>query len=361
MKNFSIATFVTPHGYGHAARASAIMEALTQAASGKVEFHIYTTVPRWFFRDSLSGTFHYHPLHTDIGLVQKTPLQVDLRETIERLDGFLPLDVNTVEALARQVSRAGCGMVVCDIAPLGIQVARAAGIPSVLVENFTWDWIYGAYERREPRMGPHIRYLRGLFRAADFHIQTEPVCHRRPVDLVTRPVSRKVRMPAQEVRRRLGLPEKARVVLITMGGIASGLPFLERLRAWEDIRFIIPGDARTIRHQDNLVLLPHHSQYFHPDLLASSDAVVGKVGYGTLAETYRAGIPFGYIVRQGFRESGKLASFVREHMAGLPIREAEFQKGAWLSCLPQLLSLPRIRRRDPNGADQVARFLLRLR
>jgi hypothetical protein len=355
----SIAYFISPHGYGHAARAAAIMEALTQVASG-VEFHIYTKVPRWFFRDSLSGAFHYHPVLTDIGLVQKTPLQTDLPETLDRLDRFLPFEVSAVEALARQVSKAGCRMILCDIAPLGIQVARAAGIPSVLIENFTWDWLYGAYERREPRMGPHIRYLRGLFRAADFHIQTEPVCRKRPVDLVTRPVSRKVRMPAREVRRRLGLPEDARLVLITMGGIAAGFPFLERLRTEEDIRFLIPGGAKTVKHKDNLVLLPHHSQYFHPDLLAASDAVVGKVGYSTLAETYRAGIPFGYIARQGFRESGKLVSFIREHMEGLPIREAEFQNGAWLSCLPELLGLPRIRRRDPNGADQVARFLLEL-
>jgi hypothetical protein len=354
-----IAYFISPHGYGHAARAAAVMEALSQAAPG-VEFHIYTTVPRWFFRESLSGTFHYHPVLTDIGLVQQTPLQTDLPETVNHLDRFLPLDVNTVQALARRVSREECRMVVCDIAPLGVQVARAAGIPSVLVENFTWDWLYGPYERLAPRLGPHIRYLRGLYRSADYHIQTEPVCRKRPVDLVTRPVSRKVRMPAQEVRRKLGLPEGAGVVLITMGGIAGRLPSMEKIGTWEDIRFLIPGGAKTIKHRGNLVLLPHHSQYFHPDLLAASDAVVGKVGYSTLAETYRTGIPFGYIARQGFRESGKLASFIQEHMAGLPIREREFQAGTWLSCLPELLSLPRIHRRDPNGAEQVARFLLGL-
>ncbi|MEW6666178.1 MAG: hypothetical protein AB1512_13290 [Thermodesulfobacteriota bacterium] len=360
IKTVPVAYFVSPHGYGHAARAAAVMESLTRAASGKAEFHIYTKVPRWFFRDSVSGPFHYHPVLTDIGLVQQTPLQADLQETVNRLDRFLPVDVNKVEALARQIVRAGCRMVVCDIAPLGIQVARTAGIPSVLVENFTWDWLYGPYERLAPRMAPHIRYLKGLFRASDFHIQTEPVCRRQPVDLVTRPVSRKARMPAGEVRRRLDLPERASVVLITMGGIASVLPFLERLREVKGVRFLIPGGAKTIKHQGNLVLLPHHSQYFHPDLLAASDAVVGKVGYSTLAETYWAGIPFGFIARRSFRESGKLVSFIREHLAGLAIREEGFHAGTWISRLPELLSLPRIRRHDPNGADEVARFLIGL-
>ena len=106
-----IACFITPHGYGHAARAAAVMEALAQSASGTVEFHIFTKVPRWFFRDSLTVPFHYHPVLTDIGLVQKTPLQADLRETVERLDRFLPFEGSAVEALARRVSRAGCRMV----------------------------------------------------------------------------------------------------------------------------------------------------------------------------------------------------------------------------------------------------------
>jgi hypothetical protein len=335
------------------------MEAFSLAAP-QVEFHIFTKVPRWFFLDSLTRPFHYHPALTDIGLVQQDPLHADLGETVDRLDRFLPFDGHAVEGLARRVSRAQCRLLLCDIAPLGIAVARAAGIPSVLIENFTWDWLYAPYERREPRVGPHIRYLKGLFRATDVHIQTEPACRKRPVDLLTRPVSRKGRMPAREVRRRLGLPEKARVVLITMGGIASGYPFLERLRRLGEFRFLIPGSSRTIRVEDNLVLLPHHSQFFHPDLLAASDAVVGKVGYSTLSETYRAGIPFGYIARQGFRESAKLVSFIQGHMAGMAIREAEFQKGDWLSRLPELLSLPRIHRRDPNGAEQVARFLLGL-
>lgn len=356
---FRVAYFISPHGYGHAARASSVMEAFRRAAP-EVEFHIYTKVPRWFFLDSLSGTFQYHSVLTDIGLVQQNPLHADLGETVDRLDRFLPFDGHAVEGLARRVSRAQCRLVVCDIAPLGIAVARAAGIPSVLIENFTWDWLYAPYERREPRMGPHIRYLKDLFRSADVHIQTEPVCRRRAVDLLTHPVSRKGRMPAREVRGRLGLSEEARVVLITMGGIASGYPFLESLRKPGEFRFLIPGAAKTIKRQGNLVLLPHHSQFFHPDLLAASNAVVGKVGYSTLAETYRAGLPFGYIARRGFRESAKLVSFIREHMAGLAIREEEFQRGAWLSRLPELLGQPRIHRRDPNGADQVARFLLGL-
>jgi hypothetical protein len=352
-----IAYFISPHGYGHAARAAAVMEALFRKAPS-AEFHIFTTVPRWFFRDSLSGGFHLHPAITDIGLAQQTPLQADLPETIRRLDRFLPFDPTMVKRLARTLRRSRCRLVACDIAPLGILAARTAGIPSVLIENFTWDWIYQAYERDHPPIGRHIRALRSIFEVADFHIQTEPVCQRRQVDLLASPASRKPGLPCRETRRMLGIPKGLKVVLITMGGIETVFPFLEELRAQGNIRFIVPGGAKTIRRVDNLVLLPHHSKYFHPDLVAASDAVVGKVGYSTLAEVYAAGLPFGYVTRKGFRESMKLAAFIRRHMRGVSITETEFQTGAWLPRLPQLLLAPRIDRKEANGADEIARFIL---
>ena len=117
-RTIRIAYFVSPHGYGHAARACAVMSAV-QRLHGAVEFEIYTTVPRWFFEDSLSGRFRYHPLLTDIGFAQKTPLEIDLAETLSRLDLFYPPDRDWWKSLARKVPRRRCGLMVCDIAPLG--------------------------------------------------------------------------------------------------------------------------------------------------------------------------------------------------------------------------------------------------
>ena len=107
----------------------------------------------------------------------------------------------------------------------------------------------------------------------------------------------------------------------------------------------------------NVVLLPHRSAIFPPDLIYACDAVVSKTGYSTLAEVYHAGIPFGYVVRQRFRETPALAAYIASHMSGLAIAEAAFYSGAWLSCLPDLLSLPRQPQREPRGAEQIARFV----
>src|SRR5512136_2407451 len=51
-----IACFISPHGYGHAARAAAVMEAFHYHDPEK-EFEIFASVPEWFFRHSE----YFHP------------------------------------------------------------------------------------------------------------------------------------------------------------------------------------------------------------------------------------------------------------------------------------------------------------
>lgn len=355
----SIACFISPHGFGHAARACGVMAAIHER-DPSLQFEIFTTIPIWFFEGSLSGPFKYHRQKTDIGLIQRSPFEEDLNETLARLSALFPLDDFLISNLGIQIKGTNCELVICDISPMGIAVARDAGVPSVLIENFTWDWIYEGYLRDEPRFRRYAAYLKDLFDSADYHIQTEPVCDLRTNDLIARPISRKVRTPAGEIRGKLGLSDGERVVLITLGGIQDRFSFLKPLKSRKELKFIVPGACEAVELHDNLILLPHSSPFFHPDLTDASNAVVGKAGYSTIAEVFHAGIPFGYVGRDRFRESEILARFIQEKMYGLPIETEEFITGRWLEHLDGLLAFPRVEREGQNGADQVADFILNL-
>jgi hypothetical protein len=353
-----LAYFISAHGYGHASRAAAVMAALRQLEPA-LHFEIFTQIPPVFFRESLDDGFTYHRLLTDIGVTQKNSLTADLPETVRRLDQFIPFDPAQVERLAHHLTNLECRLILCDIAPLGIAVAQAAGLSALLVENFTWDWIYEGYLSQQAGLGPHIEYLRGVYESADFRLQTEPVCHYRPADaIIPTLISRQFRTPVQETRQTLALPEQAPAVLITVGGIRGQFEFLEQLKSHPDVYFVIPGASDRLRFEDNLRLLPHHSGLFHPDLVQAMDAVIGKIGYSTLAEVYYAGLPFGYVARRNWPESKALVEYVETHLNGLPISEEQFQAATWLCLLPDLLALPRLTRQHPNGADQAARFIL---
>ena len=351
-----IAYFISPHGFGHAARSAAVMQAIADIDPA-VEFEIFTTVPSWFFQDSVSVPFNCHGLLTDIGLIQKDTFQVDLNKTIGRLNDFLPFQASLISEISANVTTLNCVLIICDISPLGIAVAAEAAIPSLLIENFTWDWIYEQYTGGENGFISHKNYLRSLFQAADYHIQTEPVCCRCSADLTTAPVSRNIRTPARRIRKRLGIPQSAKMVLVTTGGINQSYGFVKELNKITGVWFVMPGAGSEMEIRQNWIILPHRSDFYHPDLINASDAVVGKVGYSTLAEVYQAGIPFGYVTRPDFRESDTMAAFIERKMQGLYFREPDFSSGQWLVKLEQLLDLHRVPRRSTNGAEQIGRFI----
>ena len=334
--------------------------AALQRRDPAARFELFTSVPRWLFEQSLVQPFGYHELASDIGLAQRNSLHEDIPETVRRLDAFVPFRPALVDALARQVVALGCGQVVCDIAPLGIAVARAAGLSNTLIENFTWDWIYEGYAEQSPELRPHIETLRSVFASADRRVQTEPVCAYQRNDLLAAPVSRAPRTAPDETRAKLGIPAGAPLVLITMGGLSSAdqHAFLDQLACWPQYRFVIPGSSDAPATTGNVLRLPNHSALYHPDIMRAADAVVGKTGYSTVAEAYHAGLPYGYVSRPRFRESAVMDAYIQAHMRGIAFSESEFRSGAWLNRLPDLLALGRIERAEPNGAEQVAEFLI---
>ena len=355
----SIAVFVSPHGFGHAARACAVMQAIAELEPG-VRFEVFTRVPEWFFVDSLACPFRHHDVLTDIGLAQTTALEEDPEATLAQLAGFLPFRKEHLGRIAEQLADSGCTLVIADISPLGIAAASTARLPSVLIENFTWDWIYDAYTEAHPAFEAPIAALGTIFAGADLRIQTEPVCRAAPGASEVPPVSRTPRTPREEIRRRLRLAADTPVVLVTMGGVPWEHKTLNALEEFAGAAFVVPGTSDRVERRGSLIALPHRSGFFHPDLVYAADAVVGKLGYSTLAETYAAGIPFAYVSRRTFRESATLASFVAERMVGIPIDAEELDRGTWTQIVPRLISFRRSRGARENGSAAAARLALGL-
>jgi hypothetical protein len=352
-----VAVVVSAHGFGHAARACAVMAALAQRRP-ELRFEIVTTVPRWFFEQSLAAPFSVHRLVTDVGLVQRTPLEEDLDATADRLNRLLAPRSGRLERLAGRIAKLGCRIVLADIAPLGIAAARRLGIPSVLVENFGWDWIYRGYADAVPRLARHAEALAALSATADLHLQTEPACRPVASAVAVPPVARQRRTAPAELRRALGIAPDARLVVLTMGGVGwsyRGLAAAERhRRAW----FAVPGGAPQPRWRGRVLLLPFHSEIYHPDLVQAADVVVGKLGYSTVAEVYQARAAMAFVSRPGFRESAVLAEFVRRTAPSVEITEAVFNDGSWLDAVDGLLDAERPTEARINGAAAAAAAIL---
>jgi len=322
----------------------------------KSELRVYTETPEWFFHDSV-GDVDYRRLRTDIGLVQRSPLLEDIPATIAELARFMPFDPAVVDGLGAEI--ADCDLVVCDVSPLGLQVAAAAGVPSVLVENFTWDWIYRAYAEAYPALTPFVDYVESINRKAELRIQTEPLCHAVSGSVTVGPIARRLRESRVALRDRLGIDPETRLVLVSMGGVPAEYPFLERLRDRSDCVLLIPGAASERRRDGAILLLPARSDFYHPDLVNACDALVCKAGYSTLAEAHQAGPPLAWFPRERFPESPVLDAFIEREMSGIRLLPSDWDSGTWIDRLPELLVLDRRPPGATNGAEQVASMLLR--
>jgi len=349
-----VAWFVTPHGFGHAARTAAIVEALGRRLPD-CEVDLWTSVPRWFFEESLIVAFRHHELCCDVGLVQKSPVEEDLAASLLALEEFWgAAESFRTRQVAAEVTASGAAFVLCDIAPFGLDVARASALPSVLIENFTWDWIYEPLAEAEPRFAFWADRLSAKFALADLRLQLEPVC--RPAALAARVplVARAPRQGRELIFERLGIPRQDALALVSLGGVEHRLTSLAPLTKCRQTTFVIPGASREESWEGNRRLLPHHSPILHPDLVAAADVVVGKLGYSTVAEAVGAGTRMLYVPRPGFRESEVLAGYVAERIPAAPIALAELESGEWVERLPEMLARARPAAVASAGADLAA-------
>ena len=351
--------FISPHGYGHAARAAAVIAELARQLP-ESRCTAFTTVPCWFFEDSLDQSLAIEAVHVDLGMVQRDAFSEDLPATLRALQARIPFPGPTVDALASRVDALNGDLVVCDIAPIGLAVAQRCGLPSVLVENFTWDWIYRGYQDACPELGAIADELAEAFGGADYHVQTEPACVPSPGARQVAPVSRSPHTSRSAVRRALDITDDAPMVTITMGGFGWKDKLLDVERGPvnddNDPWLVIPGSPKRAR-QGRVIHLPQHSEFYHPDLIHASDVVVGKLGYSTVAEVWAAGVPFAYVARPRFRESAVLEACVQE---ALPCRRLEIDQlasGDWIRQVYELLEEGQRPPTRPGGAADVARLL----
>ena len=354
----SVALFVTSHGFGHASRACAVAKALVDMRP-EVRFEIFSAIPQWYFSGTLDD-FRFHQLNCDIGLVQHDALSTDIPGTLRALADEIPFKTPQMKALANKLIDTHCELVICDIAPMGIAVARAAGLPSVLIENFTWDWIYRLLADRYPAFLTYADALEHVFANAQVHIQAVPVCNPANGAIHVNPIARSPRQNKDSARKALGLQKQRSMVFLTMGGVPQKYPFVSRLhQEFGAIDFVIAGiGAKKQWMAPNILLLPANSDHYHPDLINAADAVIGKAGYSTIAEIYHSQVRFGYFVREDYPEMQALVNFLQHNTDGFSLSARDYMSGDWLSELENLLAVqPLCRQPTVNGNLQVAQLI----
>jgi len=220
-----IVFYISGHGFGHAARATQVVNALAGLAPAAT-LVIRAAVPEWFLRTSLQIPAEIVPGETDSGVVQHDGLSIDEDETARGAAAFYADFDARIERERQLLADLRATIVVGDIPPLASAAAHAADIPSVAISNFTWDWIYAGmpgFDRLAPGVRQQIADANALATLAlrlPFYGGFQSMPRIEDVPLVARHAT----VSRDDTRRRLGLHHSRPIVLATFGGHRGSIP-----------------------------------------------------------------------------------------------------------------------------------------
>src|SRR6266540_537600 len=109
-------------------------------------------VPEALVRRAVPGPLTFRAVACDVGLVQRDALVVDEEGTAARCRDFEASWDERVAAEVAFLRESGARAVVGDIPPLAFEAAGRAGLPSLALGNFSWDWIYRHLAVRQPSL-----------------------------------------------------------------------------------------------------------------------------------------------------------------------------------------------------------------
>lgn len=327
---------MSPHGLGHATRVAAILHEIARIFK-TVDVLLFGETPKWFWVSNLPSncSLAFHHLQTDIGFVQKGPFQHDASQTLKDLHQFLAFSPHKQKEILKLIESFQPECILSDISPLGVEIGSKLSIPNVLMENFTWDWIYQPFQEQLHAYKNIIQKLAHTYSKASLRLQCHPFCKDIPEAKKLRPVFRAPSMSKNEVLGKLGFSEKENYVLVTTGGISMRH---EIKSSTSQYKIVIPGlHPEMNRRGSSIIHLPMNSCIPFPDLVNASTMVIGKAGYGTVSECWGMGIPFMGVFRDSFRESEILRVFCEKELKFREITLPEFLDGSWSELITELL------------------------
>jgi hypothetical protein len=360
----SVFFYISGHGFGHASRQIAVINALVPRLRDH-EIVIRTSAARWLFEHGIRGACTYLAGDCDTGIVQIDSLRLDARETIARADEFTRRLPEHAAREARLLRERGARLVIADAPPLGCAAAVAAGVPSVVLSNFTWDWIYEEYAdalSSAPALVPAIREaygaaeeawrlpLGGGFRTFDRIVDVPFAARHAEHDRAT-------------VRARLHLPADRPVVLSSFGGYGvsdfdAGL--LDCLDEWA---VVVTGREKPPAPPAGVHFLHEPAIYdaglHYEDLVGAADAVATKPGYGIVAECLANDTAMLYTSRGRFAEYDVMVAEMPQFIRCEFVPQDDMLAGRWREPLARLMGRPEppVHPRT-DGAEVVAQMIV---
>ncbi|KAJ6863676.1 L-arabinokinase-like [Populus alba x Populus x berolinensis] len=363
------AYYVTGHGFGHATRVVEVVRHLI--LEGHI-VHVVTAAPDFVYTSAIqSPRLFLRKELLDCGAVQCDALTVDRIASLEKYSETAVIPRETILATeVKWLQSIKADLVVSDVVPVACRAAADAGIRSVCCTNFSWDFIYAEYVVDAGSQHRSIvLQIAEDYSHCEFLIRLPGYCPMPAfrdvldVPLVVRglhksraevSVQKASNVSVEQVRKELGVEEDVKLVIFNFGGQPAGWKLQEEFLppGW---KCVVCGGSDKEEYPPNFIKLPKDA--YTPDVIAASDCMLGKIGYGTFSEAMAYKLPFVFVRRDYFNEELFLRNMLEHYHGGVEMIRRDLLTGCWQPYLERAIRLKPCYDGGVNGGEVAARIL----
>ncbi len=385
---------ISGHGFGHVAQTAPVLNTLHQLMP-QLRITVRSTVPLAHLRSRIHAPFTHLSSEGDIGMLMSSALDVSVEDSRVAYQKFHADWDKRIEEEVRILRELKADFVLSNVGYLPLAGAQQAGIPNAALCSLNWADIYCHYcvdpstgsggcptkssvGRTEVVSGRVATstgtgqsvdeliaaQIHACYANADAFLRATPgmTMDNLPNLIPVAPIAAVGTNRRDELNRRLKLSPGEKLVLISMGGIAGRLP----IECWpriDGVRWLVQ-ESWQVHHPDAIIIESLQTKNFCPgtrmsfgDLLASSDALICKPGYGSFVEAACSGVPVLYVNRPDWPESPALIEWLQQHNLCREVSRLALEQGNIAGELDEIWNSIRMQPIIPEGAEQVATWL----
>lgn len=358
---------VTNHGFGHAVRAACVAAQIRQLCPECVLI-LVTTAPRWLLESYILGDFIVRPRSFDVGVIQSDSLTMDKTATLEKLNYIRQKQQSIIAGEVSFIQQNRVDLILADIPPLAAPIAKAAGIPGLMMSNFGWDFIYREWGKEFIDIAD---WIADCFQQCDtlFRLPLHEPMSAFPniTDVGLTGGNPQYNLDQLKADFKIKTVSE-KTILLTFGGLSlAEIPY-HNLAIFPDFTFITfdknaPDIPNLIQVKQQIQQTQSKIDYSHirpVDFMPLCGRIISKPGFSTYAEALRLDIPIISLSRQGFAEAPILEAGLQNHGYHQIISPADFYQGNW-DFIKQSMHPPRLSERlDKKGNETIAEAVVNL-
>lgn len=346
------ALYSSNHGFGHAARVSALAKELGDFG---VFCHIRTDRPEFIFRGLDPHLHQISYCGIDFGVKHKENLVPDLDATKTELLQLMDKRPELVETEIAFLRENQIDLVVSDIPFLVVEACLYAEVPVIAISNFDWYYIYSQLFEHDLSMKPVVNCIYGLYKLVN-HAFVLPFSSTESMSAFSSAenvglLARK-KDSYNDIREKYDIPPDTMILLSMFGG--EGTPSFE-------ISKLCKAFAGVVISSDHYVDASNHLHVDRDedflDLIKGADIILTKPGYSSFAEAVQYGKRILFFERANYPEERVLVDGLSKYQQKLRLPAINLDVRAWKEAISTLLMLPD-NKRMANQNTRVASKVL---